>query len=338
MKKAIIILLVIFTGMTILFIKCSKEDETVVAAISGKVTYVSVSGTAMDADGAVITVYKGTSADEEYMTVVANESGMYKVERVDAGDYFLVATYSTENVNNLKSDGVDGMTFKSEGVAVSVGSSDVVQDITLGNFASTGADVISTSDGTWAQESHSKVTWKTLYHGEAAQLTGGFNNFGIKQLDFDEADPASTVIKGWVQLSSINTFEPGRDALGHCVTDDLGVEYNPADTAADGTLNASAVDASTDTAWFNSTSVQAYGNGYLAKGNLIFKGVTKQIDMFFVYNGTHEIPGRTSGADPFAVFEGEFTFDAANDYNVDYSGGDEIEVNIHLQMQGPHIE
>ncbi|UCH15642.1 MAG: YceI family protein [Bacteroidales bacterium] len=338
MKKTIIFLFVIFTGMTILFTKCSKDDETVVATISGKVTYISASGATMDAGGAVITVYKGTSAGEEYMAIVANETGMYKVERVDAGDYFLVATYNTENVNNLKSDGVDGTTFKSDGVVVSIGSSDVVQDITLGNVASAGTNVISTTDGTWSKESHSKITWKTLYHGEAAQLVGGFNNFGIKQLDFDEADPASTVIKGWVQLSSINTFEPGRDALGHCVTDDLGVEYNPADTAVDGTLNASAVDASTDTAWFNSTSVQAYGNGYLAKGDLIFKGVTKQIDMFFVYNGTYLIPGRTGGSDPFAVFEGEFTFDAANDYNVDYSGGDEIEVNIHLQMKGPHIE
>lgn len=71
-----------------------------------------------------------------------------------------------------------------------------------------------TDSGAWKMDkSHSNVMWETAYMGSATSLTGRFNMFDIK-CNFNEADPSKTTVKAWVQLSTYNTGEPGRDAFG----------------------------------------------------------------------------------------------------------------------------
>jgi len=68
--------------------------------------------------------------------------------------------------------------------------------------------------GKWKMDkAHSNVMWETQYIASGALLTGRFNNFNVA-VNFDEATPANTVVKAWVQLSTYNTGEPGRDAFG----------------------------------------------------------------------------------------------------------------------------
>lgn len=181
-------------------------------------------------------------------------------------------------------------------------------DITpLSSSGSSGIDIINTTDGTWSfDKAHSNVRWETMYYEDNALLTGRFNNFNIS-IDFDEANPQNGKIEAWIQLSTFNTGESGRDAPGKCGPNYMGIQY--LDTLY-------TVDPATDTAWFNSTSIERYGDGYLAKGNLIFKGVTKSQNMYFKYTGQKDYSDPPDGSKIKGGFSGEFTINATTDYGV----------------------
>lgn len=201
----------------------------------------------------------------------------------------------------------------------------------LSSTTSTGSDVINTTDGTWSlDKSHSNVNWKTAYYGDNAWLTGKFNKFGI-DLNFDEANPTATTIEAWVQLSTFNTGEPGRDGTGKCGSGYMGVDWtgSAGDTLADGSKDPAFYDPATDFAWFNSTSVSVYGDGYLAKGDFTFRGVTKTVDLYFNYIGQVDYSDEQDGSKIKGGLTGEFEFLALSDFGVSSTSiADKIKITI----------
>lgn len=301
-KIRLFVLLTVATVAVGLALHSCKEDESL-SQITGTVTYAED----LPADGAIVKISSDALGTIEINTVVANASGQYLITGLKNGTYYLSARYNTENVNNLKSAGYNFAT--SSPVEVSV-SGNIVQDLALAN-ATGGTDIINTYDGTWTFDKvHSGVNWSTAYQGDNADLTGKFTSFKV-DIAFDESNPEATVIEAWVQLSSANTGEPGRDDLGHCLNGYLGVET---DTMADGTYFVS--DPNTDTAFFNSTGVKVYGDGYLSSGSLTFRGITKSIDLLFLYTGQADYSADGDGTGIRGGFSGEFKFNAITDFLV----------------------
>ena len=195
----------------------------------------------------------------------------------------------------------------------------------------TGTDAFETTSGNdfAIDKTHSNVNWKTLYQGGVAYLNGKFNSFNI-HVNFDEADASKINISAWVSLSSFNTGEPGRDSYGKCGPGYMGVVFDtvsqsPVQLAPRGT---------TDTARFASTSVVKYGDGYLVKGDLTFKGVTKEVTMPMKYTGMVPYESSTGSKRLYAGLEGEFTFLAKTDYGVSSSSiADEVIVYVNANFR-----
>ncbi len=147
-------------------------------------------------------------------------------------------------------------------------------------------------DASWTfDKPHGNVNWETAFYDfSSTMLTGRFDNYGFNpKLIFDEANLSSTSLHFWVQLSTFNSGEPGRDGPGKCGRSYLGVTY--LDSAK------TKVDPASDTAWFHSQSVVRSGTGYVVKGNFSLNRyrpasgypdktpITKPVTIFLTYNG-----------------------------------------------------
>lgn len=110
-------------------------------------------------------------------------------------------------------------------------------------------------------KAHSNLRWETDYLDySGAKLVGRFNNFNFKpKFVFNEADLSQSLIQAWVQLSTFDSGEPGRDGPGKCGRSYLGVTYLDSLKTM--------VDPVSDTAWFRSTSIERSGSGYLVKAD-----------------------------------------------------------------------
>lgn len=150
-------------------------------------------------------------------------------------------------------------------------------------------------DLSWTfDKAHSNVNWESKYLSySSGMLTGRFNNFNFNpKFVFNEADLSKCSINAWVQLSSIDSGEPGRDGVGKCIRSYMGVTY--LDTLK------TITDPISDSAWFRSTSVKKSGTGYVVFGNLQFNRyrapsgfadgtpIVKPAVMYLVYNGTSD--------------------------------------------------
>lgn len=187
-----------------------------------------------------------------------------------------------------------------------------------------------TTPGAWKMDkSHSSVKWETKYYDAGAMLTGRFNNFNVK-VKFDQANPANTKINAWVQLSTFNTGEPGRDAYGKSGPNYMGVIM---DTLS---KNPTVLTPrpSTDTAWFKSTSCEKFGNGYLVKGDFTFRGKTISIDMPMTYSGKKTFTNATTGKkNDKAGLIGIFKFNAISVFGVPSTSiADIVEVTVDCNM------
>lgn len=201
---------------------------------------------------------------------------------------------------------------------------DSVQSLDLTNTSKTsGSDKVNFAKGGdfVLDKVHSNVMWEAFYYGDNALLTGRFNNFDIK-MNFDEANLESTKITAWVQLSTFNTGEPGRDGKGKCGPGYMGIKYT--DTLF-------TVDKTTDTAWYKSTSVIRHGDGYMAKGELKFRGVTKSVDFYFTYAGLNiSADGKTMRSG----FSGYFIMKANSDFLVNSTSiSDEVKVRVNANLK-----
>lgn len=150
-------------------------------------------------------------------------------------------------------------------------------------------------DITWTfDKPHSNVNWESKYlDWSTGMLTGRFNNFNFNpKFSFNEADLNTCGINAWVQLSSVDSGEPGRDGVGKCLRSYMGVTY--LDT------NKTITDPISDTAWFRSTRFVKSGTGYVVFGNLRFNRyrapsgnpdgtfILKPAVMYLFYNGTND--------------------------------------------------
>ena len=182
------------------------------------------------------------------------------------------------------------------------------------------AGAINSTNNTWAfDKTHSNVNWETEYYGDHAFLTGKFNNFKV-DIVFDSQDPTNTKIDAWVQLSTFNTGEPGRDGPGKCGPGYVGVKY----TDTNNTVNPA-----TDTAWFTSTSSKIEYDYYVATGTFTFNGVSKTVDMKYKFTGLTEVTNQFGTSDK-GGFKGEFMFLALSDFGITSTSiADEMYVTVN---------
>lgn len=366
------------TMSSIFFTSCKKETKTDTVTVtltgytvSGQATYPDYTGTAIPAKGAVIYLHTGSSATGALVTTTfADATGKYTFTNILAGSYFITAKYNTDNQNYNKT--LNGINFGTNpGYAITVGEAAITQNISLVTIASTSALKITldtvTNVGyrpvTW--EIHSKCQFSFPDHATGSDLPGGFNSFQVDKFVFDAANAAATKISGYVLLSSITTMEPARDGLltGGCVPKTLLIAVD--------SVNQIAVP-ETDTARFTSTSVEKYGDGYIAHGTLTafyhhgpgmlypadtnyykytggFKDVaptsipsmywntrvTKPCDLYFVYQGKFAYAKNTNGTTKNLVFnfEGEFAIHPQTDYYISSAHFSESDIKIKAHVQ-----
>ena len=196
-----------------------------------------------------------------------------------------------------------------------------------------GDAVIDTEGVEWRfDKAHSNIEWETAYLGELALLTGRFSDFNIS-VDFDEQHPESSSIEAEVVITSNLTGEPGRDRLGGCLNNSLGVIHN-GDTLADGSLDPDGVDPASNVASFKSNSIIREGPNYICTGNLTFHGVSKEVELVFNFLGVIDNSDAKDGSDLRAGFSGQFSFMALTDYGVESGNiGDEVTVKINCQTR-----
>ena len=180
-------------------------------------------------------------------------------------------------------------------------------------------------DVSWTLDKpHGSVCWESNYLDySVGKLTGRFNNYGFSpKFVFDEANLSNCKINAWVTLSSVDTGEPLRDAVGKCIRNYMGVTY--LDTLK------TIVNPASDTAWFRSTTVVKSGTGYVAIGNFIFNRyrspsgfpdgtpISKPVNLYFNYNGTSDFDtdGDFMNDKYRSSFTGHFSFLRSNHMDV----------------------
>lgn len=247
-----------------------------------------------------------------------------------------------------------------------------VIDARVGQFIPT---TWASDSGAWkVDKSHNSLMWETRYYANNAGLTGRFNQFDVK-VKFDEANPANTSIKAWVQLSTYNTGEPGRDAFGDgsstfwnataakdnvrfdttlntvttntlvptsqfwhigCGMGYMGVKFDTAKTSTGKIklpLPKFTPKASTDSAFFVSTSCKKESNYYIVTGDFTFRGITKSVDMKMGYFGRHTATATTGKAykTDRAGLYGEFMINANTVFGVNSTSiNDEVKIRVNV--------
>ena len=220
-----------------------------------------------------------------------------------------------------------------------------VDSITFTDFATPGTLMFdSYTDTSVVMEAHSKVRWEASYKGNYMDIAGGFDVSDIDFL-FDEANPANIKFDGKVQLSTTNTFEPGREGFGHCVWTSMGVASTQTGTDSTYRINAAqptgydtiteptyTIDDATDWATLVAApgSVERYGDGYKAMADFTYRGVTTTIPVYFTYLYT-----RGTAVKWYYCFKGTFQFLAGATASDPYYCGGNIKsmVNVTLNFQ-----
>ncbi|OFY85081.1 MAG: hypothetical protein A3F72_04870 [Bacteroidetes bacterium RIFCSPLOWO2_12_FULL_35_15] len=374
-------------GLVFSLSNCKREKEIIVVNvhdtlkgkdITGLCIYPDYTNAMVPAKGAALLLYSGSSATGSAVASAFSDSlGNYSFKYLLPGTYFVTATYNTDNVNYK--DFLHGINFVFDGVVITMGSSNITQNITLATVAAPGVLKIALdtiiagpSYRLVTLESHSKASWEgnwaygTTTNLPSLGMQGGFNVFKFTKFDFDEANPANIVINAYVQTSSINTFEPVRDALaGGCVRKTLNV-----DTMMVGTVVTPLPETDTIRFYANAGEVVRYGKGYLAHGHMkgfykhpygqtgiggsgasdflpadtsymqandgIPYGTTidKPVDMYFEYISKNKKWSGTNYNWMF-VFEGKFVIDIRNSFYIKTGSlRDIITVTPHVNMMG----
>ncbi|MBL0105469.1 MAG: YceI family protein [Bacteroidetes bacterium] len=158
-------------------------------------------------------------------------------------------------------------------------------------------------DTSWTfEKSHSNVNWQSKYYDfSSTMLTGRFNNFLFSpELEFNESNIGAANINFWVQVSTYNTGEPGRDALGKCGLNYLGITYLDSSKTQ--------VDPASDTAWFRCNSITIDNHdGYIMHGTFTFNRyrapsgfadgtpITHNVDVNLHFNGMRDFDSNNDG-------------------------------------------
>jgi polyisoprenoid-binding protein YceI len=331
--------------------------------ISGKITYTDPAGAAANAVGALVYLAKSATPTTTYdQSTIANANGSYSFSNLSAGTYFLNATFFTDNKN--VTGRLDGLNFTTtEGAIVTVASADVTQDMTLVSVGQSGATIEAlavnygwdpnalpspayTNTGAWTYDAtHSPIAFEFPYRANEADFVGAFSQLSKFVVNFDPANLGTSTIDVEVDVTSINTRAPGgRDnrttvadnpsfnpttlftELG-CIMGTFGIT---ADNATPSEAEPQPITADPDRyAKFTSTSIATFGDGYVAKGNLIFHGATVPIELWF-----KAVPAWLDASNnrKYSGFEGRFLMDAKNDFAITSSSVNEAILKIHISI------
>jgi polyisoprenoid-binding protein YceI len=279
------------------------------------------------------------------METVSDADGKFSFANLEAATYTLAAYYDTDNTNNAGR--FSGLRFTNDPVEVVVTTADVAQDLALASTGQAGLLAVNidyawdagtsayVQNGTFTYDAtHSPIEFEFQYRNGAAEFMGAFSQVKTIDINFDPANPSSGSIFAEVDLLSFDTRSPGgRDPISTNNKFDptstisvAGCMLGPLGVTADGPLPSTYTSANRY-ASFTSTSISAYGDGYMAKGNLVFKGVTKAIEMWFKETPTYVEPSNNR---TYATFEGRFFMNAKSDF--DFSSTSLNDAAIRMQI------
>lgn len=371
MKKLKVISLI--TLFILFLVRCSDDKTTTVTEtlgdLSGIVTYTNTSNASVPAVGATVVLMTGTS---QVRTTETDAAGMYKFPNLEAGAYLLSASFYAVPTNT--GGRLDGLNFApAADVAVTMSSTDITNgDIVLVSTGQSGTDLEAvdlnyTWDNTgsayvnanvWKYDgTHSPVTFEFPYRGTEADFLGGFGQLGKVLINFDPANPATGTIDVEVDMLSVNTRAAGgRDPMIQNGTGELGTpnsyQFSPQTIisvmgcisgtfgiTADGALPSLIVNDNGDRyAKFVVTAgnISKHGDGYVAKGNITWRGFTVATEMWFKMipkwldapapgNGTPN--GRT-----YTGFEGKFLMDPYNRFNIRSGSVNQAIIRINVSV------
>jgi polyisoprenoid-binding protein YceI len=307
--------------VAVLFVRCTEDAATPIVnySITGTITYPNFSGSSTPAAGAVVYLVKdATEPTANYdVATITDGTGTYSFKELPSGTYFVFANYDTENTNNVGGRMV-GIYFTGEGATVELADANATQDIALTSIGQADALSVNTYEGgSWLQDwNHSVVGFEFPYDEQNAPYTGRFKSKEI-YVDFNPADLGNSKIEATIDLLTINTDSPGgRDPKYNAD----GTLWQDPDTQAyklgciAGSFGVPDPEADTRLATFTSTSIVAYGNGYLATGPMVFNGVSSDVQMFFQF-----IPGFDNADKGFrySSFQGTFEFAALDVFGIE---------------------
>jgi polyisoprenoid-binding protein YceI len=186
-------------------------------------------------------------------------------------------------------------------------------------MSTTTATALPLAAGTWSiDQAHSAVNFSVRHLG-LAKVRGRFNQFdGSVQIG---DDLASTTVEANVDLSSVDTNQPDRDA--HLRSGDF---FN-ADTQPKMT--------------FVSTGIRADGDGYVLDGHLTIAGTTKPLSLAVEFFGSEDYPMDGTVRAGFAASGSISRADFGVTFDVPLGGdkvaiGDKVAVELDVQLVAPH--
>lgn len=368
--KARRILLVSLLSTFILFItvRCSDDDPAPLATLSGTVMYPGINGST-PAGGAVVLLATTADALEYDYYTVADASGNYSFKNLEAGTYYMNANFATNNTNSTGAR-LEGVNFNAgDDVAVTVGATDLSQGLTLVSAGQTLSNTFAVNydgreggagnTGDWDFDgTHTTVDFAFEYKDNNAEFTGSFGRVTKMVLNLDASNLGSASLEAEVDLLSVNTrTRGGRDPkwdgeYGALTESTIIEETNCIATTFGIFADADVPSVVTDPqryAKFVSTSIEAYGDGFIAKGNLTFSAdmvespgspygitnnpntaVTKPAQIIFKHREGTEDATRT-----YVSFEGKMEIKAKADFNIFTSnvGDQTVAIYINAQMR-----
>lgn len=365
MKRRILTITLLSTFVLLFTVRCSEDDPVPLVSLSGTVTYPGTSGSSAAA-GAVVLLATTSDALEYDFSTVADATGNYSFNNLEPGTYYLNANYNSANTN--AGARLDGVNFSGgDDTEVVVGETDVTQAITLVSLGQTlpnafavdydGREGGTSNTGDWDFDAnHTTVDFAFDYKDNNAEFSGSFGRVTKLVMDLDATSLSTASIEAEVDLLSVNTrTRGGRDPLWdgeysaltestvfdetNCIASTFGIY-------ADGDLPNTVTDPQRY-ASFASTSIEMYGDGFIANGNLTFSAdmsespanpygitnnpnttVTKPAKIIF----RHKV-GTEDATRFYTSFEGRLLIDAKSDYNIFSSNIGDRQVSIYMNVQ-----
>lgn len=353
--RLVSLITLLFTFMAVVRCSDNKSDPAPLGTLSGTAYYPNSSATDVVAPGAYITLV-GTS---QVLVAVADNTGKYTFPNLAAGSYVLSGSFYTEPTNT--GGRMNGLNFTTAAdVAVTMASANITQDLNLATAGQTGAnfDVLDINyawTGTaFAQTgaftydaTHSPVNFEFSYRGEQADFNGTFSQLNKVDINFDVANPATSSIDVSIDVTSFDTRSPGgRDPrttvadnppfnpltqfteYGCIINTVFGIATDDGVAPTDGAPKTITTDPDRY-ATFVSTSIAKYGDGYVAKGNLVFHGFTVPVEMWFKQVAAWTDPSNNRR---YSGFEGKFLMDAKNKWGITSSSLNAAIVRIQISL------
>lgn len=207
-------------------------------------------------------------------------------------------------------------------------------------------------------QTHSPVNFEFAYRGKEADFNGTFKQLKKVNIQFDAANPTAGTIDVIIDLASFDTRSPGGRDARTAVAD--GPPFNPTTLFTEygcmiynvfGVITDSGTAPSDATSQvitndsryvqFTSTSIAKLGDGYVAKGNIVFKGpragmtpaiiTSVPIEMWFkqvpCWTDASQTPPRR-----YWSFEGKFLMDAKAKWNITSSSLNEAIVRMQISI------